>query len=153
MQLAGVIYLSSQQPAPVPDQDRRIFQEIICGDNALSAVIVGTVRRGTPVHAAVEECGSNLKDVFWKGTTDNLSAIHEFKGTYECAWKIINHLAHESTNSIILRIQQEWIDVVPGKTMHPSAGSYFKPEHKFMGDFLRIFLMLFGVDVSNLHVH
>lgn len=160
MKLAGVVYLfetpqDSQQPMSESNRrDCEIFQKL-CGDEALSMVVVGTTKWECVLNDSVAGDREPKLNTFWEGPNKQ-SEVYRFQNTKDGAWAIINYLAQEGVGFTILQIQRELVDY--GKIIDDTdAGKHMYGAHELSkrrrrGKFslARRILMFFGVDVSNL---
>jgi hypothetical protein len=156
MQLAGVVYLYDISQPPISQTDRRdreIFQKL-CGDDALSSVIVGATKGEFSNHEAVATTEGNLDKILWEGTPLNgRSTVHRFQNTHDCAWEIINQLAQKGIESTVLHIQRELVDfgklssdTEAGKRLRHSLEDKHNMHHYVVKiSLVRRILMFFGV--------
>lgn len=111
MRIAGVVYLfeASQLPTSSDNiRDRKIFQSL-CGNDALSAVIVGMTKWENNDEA--EENEKILKEAWEEASGRQCGLIYPVQNTYESAWGTINHLAQEQINCTVLQIQRELVEL------------------------------------------
>jgi hypothetical protein len=109
MRLAGIIYLFETSTAADP-RDREIFRKL-CGDDALSSVVIGT-RTTTLNHGTGDakqhpwDTFSLPGDAFWEGNSNIGPAIHRRQN----AWEVVNQLAQGGITSTVLQIQRELVE-------------------------------------------
>ncbi|KAF9004218.1 P-loop containing nucleoside triphosphate hydrolase protein [Cyathus striatus] len=113
MKLAGVIYLHEISQTRMLGTTRKnldMFRKL-CGDKALSSVVLGTTKWSEVAPDVGEARLRQLKDKFWKDMIENGSHVFKFENTYESAWAMVDNLVvkHESYN--ILQLQGELVDL------------------------------------------
>jgi hypothetical protein len=108
MQLAGVIYLfETSQPPQADRRDREIFRKL-CGDDALSSVVIGATKSESLCHGAGDS-EQHLRDRFWEGRSNDGPAIHRCQNKDE-SWKMINQVAQGGITPTVLQIQRDLVD-------------------------------------------
>jgi exonuclease VII small subunit len=91
-----------------PLKNLRMFVKL-CGDDALSNVIL-TMTMWDRVELAIgEQREKELEAEYWKGMIANGSQTQRFDGSFESAWEIIDTIAKKRINHLLL--QEELVDL------------------------------------------
>jgi hypothetical protein len=145
MKLAGIIYLLETAQLSTSQANRRdlnIFQKL-CGDDALSSVVIGVTKGGSFDHGEREQ---NL----WEGAYISQPMIYPIQNTSECAWDMVNLLASEKVNPAVLQIQRELVDF--GKGIHDTEAGKHMGRNFVDVSLARRILAFLGLTVSPLHI-
>ncbi|KAF8983218.1 P-loop containing nucleoside triphosphate hydrolase protein [Cyathus striatus] len=138
MKLAGVIYLHEITQSRMLGTTLKNFKMFrkLCGEDALSSVILGTTKWSKVDNATGNDRVQQLKDNYWKGMIQNGSKVFKFDDTTKSAWEMVDHLLRKSRlNGDILQLQQELVDldkILPdtdaGKELRYSLEEFLKTQ-------------------------
>jgi hypothetical protein len=113
MKLAGVIYLHDiSQPRMLGKLRRNldVFHKL-CGDNALSAVILGTTKWEEVDTQTGEARERQLRQKFWAEMIQKGSVVHRFESNHTSAWYMVNHLLALKNKITAIHIQRELVEL------------------------------------------
>jgi len=114
MKLAGVIYLheiSQTRMLGTTRKNLEMFRKL-CGDDALSSVILGTTKWSEVAPKVGDERVKQLQDNFWQDMIEKGSKVFKFLNTRESAWEMVDYLLKEHKDSVdFLQLQKELVDL------------------------------------------
>ena len=117
MKLGGVIYLQTitdKRMKGTTLRNLKMFRRL-CGEDALSKVILGTTNWGEIDEAVGTRREKELRENFWEDMISRGSEIRRFHKTQSSAQGFLDSILlrndHRARNNTSLRIQQELVDL------------------------------------------
>lgn len=105
--LSGVIYLhdiSSARMKGTSVRNLEVFRKL-CGDRALRSVLLGTTKwNQLERHSEGEERVKQLRDEFWRAMIEHGSIVHNFEGTPESAWEMVDAVLAQVACDVIIPV-------------------------------------------------